>query len=137
MQHLRLPHNLRHYATIQNGALALGFLIAVSWTLGTVTTLQRNFELQQQVDQLDQQLELAKIQNQNLAFQRNYFNSQEYLELSARQLLGKVAPGERVIILPDSSDIVDVAAPTRVILSTEKPSNFAQWMQFFFGKRDS
>ena len=135
---LPLPPHWRSYVTIQNGALALGLLIAVSWIWGTVGTLNRNFELQQQVDQLDSQIELSKLQNQNLSFQKNYYASGEYLELSARELLGKVAPGERVVILPDSSAIKDTAGvePTRPS-STDKPSNFSQWMQFFFGKKQA
>ena len=131
-------HQWRSYVTIQNGALALALLIAVSWVWGTVGTLNRNFQLQQQVDRLDQQIELSKLQNQNLSYQKNYFESSEYLELSSRELLGKVAPGEKVIILPDSSNITDkktVAA--RTIIATEKPSNFTQWMQFFFGNKQA
>lgn len=135
---LPLPHHWRSYVTIQNGALALGLLIAVSWVWGTVGTLNRNFQLQQQVDQLDQQIELSKLQNQNLSYQKNYYSSSEYLELSARELLGKVAPGEKIIILPDSSNITDktTSAP-KTPVSTEKPSNFTQWIQFFFGNKQT
>ena len=133
---LPLPSHWRSYVTIQNGALALGLLIAVSWVWGTVGTLNRNFQLQQQVDQFDQQIELSKLQNQNLSYQKNYFEGSEYLELSSRELLGKVAPGEKVIILPDSSNITDKKTTvTKSPVSTEKPSNFTQWMQFFFGNK--
>lgn len=128
-------HHWRGYVTIQNGALALGLLIALSWIWGTVGTLSKNFELQQEVDQLDSQIELAKLQNQNLTFQKNYYASSEYLELSARELLGKVAPGERVIILPDSSQIKDKATASTTNTTKSDPSNFSQWMQFFFGER--
>ncbi len=135
---LPLPHHWRSYVTIQNGALALALLIAVSWVWGTVGTLNRNFQLQQQVDQLDQQIELSKLQNQNLSYQKNYFASSEYLELSARELLGKVAPGEKVIILPDSSNITDKKTTmTKTPISTEKPSNFTQWMLLFFGNKQA
>lgn len=135
---LTIPGHWRHYVTIQNSALALGLLIAVSWIWGTVGTLNRNFALQQQVDQLDQQIELSQLQNQNLSYQKNYYSSGEYLELSTRELLGKVAPGERVIILPDSSGIKDKTATTTAsVVNTEKPGNFSQWMQFFFGNKKS
>lgn len=134
---MNLPtlHRFRQYATVQNGALALGLLIAISWVWGTVGTLGRNFELQQQVDQLDSQVELARLQNQNLTFQQNYYQSQEYLELSARELLGRVAPGERVIILPDSRDIKDTVAGLPMATVAEEPGNFSQWLDFFFSSR--
>lgn len=132
----KLPHHWRHYATLQNGAVALALLIALSWSWGTVTTLQKNFSLQQQVDTLDQEVELSGLQNDNLKFQQNYLRSNEYLELSARELLGKAAPGEKVVILPDSSDVKDSAGQVKNPLTpVERPTNFSQWMQFFFSDK--
>lgn len=138
MKFPKLPHHWRHYVTLQNGAVALALLIALSWSWGTVTTLQRNFSLQQQVDTLDQEAELSSLQNDNLKFQQNYLRSNEYLELSARELLGKSAPGEKVVILPDSSDVKDTAGQAKNPLTpVERPSNFSQWMQFFFGDKNA
>jgi len=131
-----LPHHWRHYVTLQNGAVALALLIALSWSWGTVTTLQKNFVLQQQVDTLDQEVELSSLQNENLKFQQNYLRSNEYLELSARELLNKTAPGEKVVILPDTSDVKDTAGQAKAVQTPiETPSNFSQWMQFFFGEK--
>lgn len=138
MKFPKLPHHWRHYATLQNGAVALALLIALSWSWGTVTTLQRNFSLQQQVDTLDQEVEVSSLQNGNLKFQQNYLRSNEYLELSARELLGKAAPGEKAVILPDSSDVKDTAGQAKNPLTPiERPGNFSQWMQFFFGAKNS
>jgi len=138
MNIFRLPNGWRHYMTLQNGAVALGLLIALSWSWGTVSTLQKNFQLQQEVDVLDQEVELADLQNQNLTFQQNYLRSNEFLEISSRDKLGKAAPSEKVIILPDTSALTDV--PTGVkktAVATVKPSNFSQWMQFFFGNKQN
>lgn len=127
------PNQLRHYATIQNGAVALAFVIALGWVWGTVTTLQQNFKFQQQVDELDQEVMLMKLQNENLAFQKRYYKSDEFLELSARQRLSKVAPGEHLVILPNSDEIKDVVTTkTRKVVET---SNFSQWISFFFGEK--
>ena len=134
----KLPQHWRSYITLQNGAVALGLLIAISWSWGTVSTLQKNFELQQQVDTLDQEVELANLQNQNLKFQQNYLRSNEFLEISAREKLGKVAPGEKLIILPDSSGVTDtVTEARRPATVAVKPSNFSQWMRFFFSDKQS
>lgn len=125
--------HLKHYATIQNGAVAIALVIALGWVWGTVTTLQQNFKFQQQVDELDQEVKLMKLQNENLAFQKRYYKSDEFLELSARQRLGKAAPGEHLVILPSSTGIKDT-----VKVSTKKTvemSNFSQWMNFFFGQK--
>lgn len=134
----KLPQHWRSYLTLQNGAVVLGLLIAISWSWGTVSTLQKNFELQQQVDTLDQEVELADLQNQNLKFQQNYLRSNEFLEISAREKLGKIAPGEKLIILPDSSGITDkVTEAKRPAAAAVKPSNFSQWMRFFFSDKRS
>jgi len=132
----RPSHPWRHYVTIQNGALALALLIALSWSWGTVSTLQKNFALQQEVDALQQEVELADLQNQNLKFQQNYLRSNEFLELAVREKLDKAARGEKLVILPDSSGVKDqdtqAKAPVR---QAEESSNFSQWMQFFFGSK--
>ncbi|MBC7746449.1 hypothetical protein H7Y40_00505 [Pedobacter sp.] len=128
-------HHWRQYMTLNNGAVAVALLIALSWLWGTVVTLQKNFVLQQQVGALDQQVQIAEIENTNLGFQRQYFKSSEYLELAAREKLGKAAPGEKLIILPPTvkSPAASVPAPATSV----EASNFQQWMRFFFGKNAS
>lgn len=127
--------HLKHYATIQNGAVVLAFLIAIGWVWGTVTTLQRNFEFQQQVDALDQEVELMKLENENLTFQKRYLRSDEFLELSARQRLNKASPGEHLVILPSSSAIKDMPKVSSSASKVIEPSNFSQWMRFFFSEK--
>lgn len=134
MQHLR--NRYRPYLTIQNGTIVLAFLIAMGWMWGTVQTLQKNFTYQQQVDSLAENVELEKLRNQNLQFQQRYYKSDEFLELSARQRLGKANPGEKLIILPDSRKIVDTAPTSADAIAQIKVSNLSQWIRFFFAHKD-
>ncbi len=98
-------------------------------------TLQKNFAYQREVDTKRQELELDKLRNQNLEYQQRYLRSDEYLELSAREYLGKTSPGETLVVLPDSSKIVDeVDAPAQ--RAEVKPSNFSQWVRFLSGRND-
>lgn len=135
MKKLKIPYHWRNYLTLNNAAVVVAFLIALSWLWGTVTTLQKNFTLQQQVDDLDQQVQISEIQNANLAFQQQYYKSNEYLELAAREKLNKAAPGEKLILLPESPQTVTQQTTTPI--ANVEPSNFAQWMRFFFGKNGS
>lgn len=135
MQHLLQRY--RHYLTIQNGTIVLAFVIALGWMWGTVQTLQKNFTYQQQVDTLTENVELEKLRNQNLEFQQRYYRSDEFLELSARQRLGKANPGEKLIILPDSRGIVDTGGPVAERAPVTKASNFSQWLRFFFGDKST
>lgn len=131
MKHLIKLYHLRRYVTLNNAAIAIAGLIALSWLWGTVVTLQKNFTLQQQVDALDQDVQIAELQNGSLEFQQQYLRSDEYLELAAREKLGRVAPGEKVIILPEVPETS--ASEQRTTVPTVEPSNFQQWMRFFFG----
>lgn len=130
-----LLNRYRHYLTIQNGTIVAAFLIALGWTWGTVQTLQKNFAYQQEVDLLRETVELDALRNQNLKFQQEYYRSPEYLELSAREKLGKANPGERLIILPDSRGIVDNVGVSDDQPSTARASNLSQWVRFFFGDK--
>lgn len=130
-------HRYRHYFTVQNGTIVLAAFITIGWIWGTVQTLQKNFTYQQQVDALNQNVELEKLRNQNLQFQQQYYKSDEFLELSARQRLGKASPGEKLIILPDSRTITDTSQTDTAAPAAPQAGNIAQWLQFFFGNKPS
>ncbi len=121
----------QHLVTIQNVGVAIGLLIALSWVWGASTTLQKNYTYQRQVDLNAQQIEVMKLQNENAAYQQEYYKSDEFLELSARERLGLASPGEKMVILPSSANIKDTEVVVQKSVDTQ--SNFSRWMQFFFG----
>jgi cell division protein FtsB len=127
---------IRAYFTLNNVILLVAFLLAISWMWGTMEALQKNFTLQQKVNQMKTEVELLDLEAQTLEFQQKYFQSDEYLELAAREHLGKAAPGEKVIILPkntaNDSQYREARASTT---AATPPSNFHQWMTFFFGEK--
>ncbi len=73
-------------------------VLAISWS--GVKTVQSNYELQKKISELNQQNEVLKLQNENADLQNKYLNTNEYLDISARQNLGLAAPGEKVLIVP-------------------------------------
>jgi cell division protein FtsB len=133
-----LIKRVKALATLNNGVLVVAILIASTWVWSTVEAIQHNFKLQQQVDALSQQIAVDELQNKTLQLQRSYYNSDQYLELSARERLGLANPGEKVLILPANTvKPVDPNA-TQTASSGETigdRSNFAQWMYFLFGKK--
>ena len=117
-------------------------VLMISWS--GVKTIQTNYGLQKQITALNQQNQLQKLQNDNLALQNQYFNSNQYLELSARQNFGLAAPGEKEIIVPQSVAL----AYTVNLPSTNKPDltkvkqpayqrNLESWVNFFLHRRSS
>ncbi len=117
--------------TTENGVLIVALLIAASFLWNTMGALQRNYQLQRQVDIMEQEAALYELENQTLEFQKKYYQSAEYIELSARQRLNKAAPGEKVIILPPSQE-KPAQTPTAA-LTNKSETNFEQWIRFFFG----
>ena len=122
-------------ANLNNGVLMVAVLIAVTWVWSTVEAIQHNFTLQQQVDALAEQIELEALQNKALQLQKAYYNTDQYLELSARERLGLAGPGEKLLALPANT----VKPAPAVVVPTTDPaatrSNFAQWMYFLFGRK--
>jgi len=131
-----LVKRLRAFATLNNAVLIVAILIASTWVWSTVEAIQHNFKLQQQVDALSQQIAIDELQNKTLQLQRSYYNSDQYLELSARERLGLANPGEKVVVLP-ANTIKPLGPVTAAETNSDASdrSNFAQWMYFLFGKK--
>src|SRR5688572_5749815 len=126
----------REHMTLNNAVLGVALLIGSTWAWSTVEAIQRNFKLQQQVDALAQQIAVQQLENKSQELQNKYYQSPEYLELSARERLNKAAPGEHLVMLPPNS-VAPQAEEQQQTAETPitSRSNFAQWMYFLFGKK--
>jgi cell division protein FtsB len=115
----------------------VAMILLISWS--GARAIQTNYSLQEQIIQLHQQNELISLQNNNINLQNQYYNSNQYLELSARQNLGLAFPGEKELIVPQSvamSYIVKLPTPTSTDqASTNKQPkyqyNIETWVDFF------
>ena len=127
--------HIREHLTLNNGVLLMALLITMSWVWGTVDAIQQNFMLQQEVDGLSQQIAYQELENQTLTFENQYYNSREYLELSARSHLNKANAGEKLLILPPTT-VADTTPPVQQsVTPITKRSNFQQWLYFLFGNK--
>jgi cell division protein FtsB len=117
-------------------------VLLVSWS--GLKTIQTNYGLQKQISVLNQQNTIQQLQNNNLALQNNYLNSNQYLELSARQNFGLAAPGETELIVPESVALaytVNLPSPTKPDLTkVNQPAyqrNLQSWVDFFLHRPNS
>lgn len=133
----KFMYTVRHkYLTFNNLVVLTAFLIALGWVWGSLGVMQRNYGLQKEVDQKRRQLELAELQKDSLELQQRYYQTNEYKELAARESLGLVMPGEKLLILPENSEAAKKAdAPTVALTAPaqETTSNLEQWLNFLFG----
>jgi cell division protein FtsB len=116
--------------------LFVAIVLLISWS--GIKTIQTNYGLQKQISVLNQQNTVQRLQNNNLALQNDYLNSNQYLELSARQNFGLAAPGEQELIVPASvalSYTTNVPSPsTPIPASAHQPAyqrHFEAWVDFF------
>jgi cell division protein FtsB len=118
-------------------------VVLVSWS--GVNVIQTNFNLEKQVSKLQQQNQVAQLENNNLKLQNEYYNTDTYVELTARKQFGKGAPGETEVIIPKSVALAHtVALPELGQKSTAKAvpakstyqQNFEAWMNFFLHRQN-
>ncbi len=123
------------------GLIGLGLLVLIaSWS--GVRVIETNYELQKRIASEQQKNEIQKLKNDNIKLQNDYYNSDTYLELTARRLYGKAAPGEALIIVPETvalanaPNILDtVEDQAQQELPDNRPQyrkNFDAWMDILF-----
>lgn len=121
------------------GFVIFGILVLlVTWS--GISVIETNYELQKQVSKLEQQNQVSELENNNLKLQNEYYNSNQYLELTARRQFGKGEPGEKLLLVPKNVALTysaDIPKETKESATTpvlEKPwmqRNIEAWISFF------
>jgi cell division protein FtsB len=118
-------------------------VLLISWS--GVKAIDTNYKLQKQISELQQQNQVASLDNANTQLQNQYYKSNQYLELSARQNLGLAMQGETEVIVPKNVALSFTADPPK---AAAKPSearskqpayqrNFQAWVSFFLHRQSS
>lgn len=136
-----IHENIKRFSDIRViGLIAFGIVVLlVSWS--SLRVLQVNYELEKQETGLQQKNQIQKLENENLRLRNVYFESDEYLELSARRQLNKGLAGEKLYLVPESVAMSHtVSLPkTQQQIEIEKQQhrskfqqNLEDWKNFFF-----
>jgi len=114
-------------------SVIIAAIIALSLIWSTVKAVQKNYELQGQVDNLEDQISILELENENLKLGIEYYKTDTYLELEARQKFNKAGDGESVLLLPKDGDGPqdDQNASGQ---NEQERSNLEQWKYFLFGR---
>jgi cell division protein FtsB len=124
------------------GLLVFGVIsLLVTWS--SLGAIQTNYVLQQQINRLEQQAELQEVENANLRLRNEYYDTERYLELTARRQFGLGAPGEKLLLVPKEvalSHAADIPQEEEQVArpAPEKPryqQNFEAWIDFLFHRR--
>lgn len=123
------------------GLLAFGF-IALLTTWSGVSIVETNYDLQQQIVNIDRRNQLAELENQNLKLANKYYETDTYLELIAREQFNKGKPGERLVLVPKEVALAkapdlsssDQNEPNHTQSKSKYQQNLDAWLEFFFGR---
>lgn len=115
--------------------LVVGFFVLAYMLYNLTVSIYDNYQIEQHISEFQtRNKELADENNKKLEdFQ--YYTSKEYIEKIAKQNLGLIKPGEKVIIIPDKDMVVvseqeDSAELAEQVRATW--SNPKKWWKFFF-----
>ena len=117
--------------TVSRLVLMVVIAAVAVWMAMVIQVLNNNYKLQRQVDNAKLDSQMLELENQNLRLEQLYYRTDEYMELSARSLLGKALPGEHLVVLPRVSH-ASKAKRSGGAVATK--SNFDQWLDFLFGQ---
>jgi cell division protein FtsB len=141
----KLKPEVRKLNDIRTVAMYLFVLIVLAIAWSSVKTIQKNYELQKQISLLQKQNDILGIANENINLQNKYLQTDQYLELAARQSLGLAAPGEKVVIVPKNVAMkyVDPSLSTQTTeansTTTDTRSRYVKnleaWRDFLLGRK--
>ena len=130
----KIIYRLRwNYLTLNNIVLVIAIVMGAKWAWGSIEMMQRNYTLQRTLDLKQRQHTLAELENATLVFEQRYYDSDEYKELAARRYLGVADRGEKVLMMPPNTPVIEHKEPVQEMPVVEPPSNFKQWMDFLLG----
>lgn len=120
-----------HFWTVSRLVLMVVIVAVAVWMAMVIQVLNNNYKLQRQVDNAKLDSQMLELENQNLRLEQLYYRTDEYMELSARSLLGKALPGEHLVVLPRASHAGKAKRSGSAVVTK---SNFDQWLDFLFGQ---
>lgn len=133
---------LKHDILNRQNLVMFGMVFfALIWLASAVRAISQNYKQQKRLDTKLREAKILELEALNLEYEQAYYRSQEYQELALRQKTNLVLPGEKMLILPEYSDWVRLKeselAQKNQPNDQPTPSNFHQWINFFFGAKSA
>ncbi len=121
-------------SSLTEKGLVLMVIIYISISIGR--SVMKNYQINQEIEGLKKELTLLDQQKRYLASLNEYYKTDTYKELKAREELGLQLPGETVVAVPIENDdqsqsIAAYATPEQIEEDRPLP-NYRKWYDYFF-----
>ena len=145
LQKIKNSNFLKNISDTKNLGLYAVFIIALSVTWSSIKIIQKNYELEKQINQLQQEATIQDQTNKNQKLKNEYYKTDAYLDLAARKYFGKSLPGEKLILVPSEISqkyIHQEAQAQQATAQTVRTApkfvqNWQDWINFFLHKESS
>jgi len=125
------PDFLRSRWFLLVGLILVGYTFFV---LGKMVWM--NYQRDQEIRNLEKEVQSIEKDNQKLSDLIAFFQTETFKEKEAREKLGVVKPGEKVLVFPENKEgegnILENKSPSDNGEETEKIPNYQKWWDLFF-----
>lgn len=128
---LLTPENLKR----ENASIILIALVGLWVGYQTFFIVIKNNQLIAEISTTEEEVKLLELKKQNLGLSIEYYKTDEFVALSAKEDLLLREQGEHVVIAPKTKDAPFVVQnEENSSAAGEELSNFQAWLQFLSGK---
>ncbi len=124
----------KDFLTLNNVVLVVALVLCGSWVWASVTTMTRNWELERKLQARELERVKLGLEIEKMELEQEWYRTEEFLELQGRSKLGKMLPGETMVVLPENSRAAVEKWNTSGDAAPAEVSNFDSWMGFLFPK---
>lgn len=118
---------------IRSRSFAVTMIIGIAiLSVSLAKEIIRKVQIRQQISELEREIGTLEQHNQELNNLLAYFNSSTFQEKEAKVKLNLTAPGETVVVLPDTGLAAEAESTAVAISNSEPTSNVQKWINYFF-----
>lgn len=125
------PDFLRSRWFLLIGVILVGYTFFV---LGKMVWM--NYQRDQEIRNLEKEVQSIERENQKLSDLIAFFQTETFKEKEAREKLGVVKPGEKVLVFPENKEteknILEEKPQDKTEEDEGKITNYQKWWNFFF-----
>lgn len=119
----------------ENASIILIALVGLWVGYQTFFIVIKNNQLLSDIEKTEEEVGLLELEQQNLEFSIEYYKTDEFVGLSAKEDLLLREPGENVAIAPKTRNAPFVINEEKDIKSESDDSNFQAWIKFLTGDK--